>query len=70
MGKGQHSGSMGVMATSGPADQARISGNKTSMRLNNKFDQNAGGASGANYGVLGSLSGLQDSHGSFEQVQP
>lgn len=69
MGKGQHSGSMGVMATSGPnVDHTRISANKTTMRLNNKFDQNPGGPSGANYGVLGSLSGLHESNGSFEQA--
>ena len=62
---------MGVMATSGPADHARISANKTTMRLNSKFEHNAGGPGGANYGVLGSLTGLHDGvNGSFEQVQP
>ena len=60
---------MGVMATSGPADHARISTNKTTMRLNSKFDHNAGSSSGASYGALGNLAGLPDG-GSFDQVQP
>lgn len=62
---------MSVMATSGAPEQARISANKTTMRLNSKFEHNAGTSSGASYGALGSLAGLPDgASSSFEQVQP
>lgn len=62
---------MGVMATSGPPEHARIAANKTTMRLNSKFEHNAGNTSGASYGALGSLAGLPDgANGSFDQVQP
>lgn len=71
MSKNPHSGSMGVMATSGPPEHARLTSNKTTMRLSNKFEQNAGGSSGVGYGAIGNVASLHEgAHSSFEHVQP